>query len=455
MARKYITVLGLFMVIGFAAVTTILTINATIKLTANNEQFEKDIVFTSASTTDAGTASIIKDGKEITYNSKKLIMLGDEETLNFIIKNKSTAYDALVTINCIVNSTDFKDYVAVKNNQDRYELAAGQSKEGSVTVRLIKSYTGETDQQVNFTCTLDALAKSIGTYEDDGEINPPSEITSPKITFNANGGEGEMLELTIGEGETVTLPNNKFSWEYHNFAKWNTEPDGTGDEYLNGAEINVSEDITLYAQWAYYGTEIQSTYENIYTSIDSKNPYINKMPYYTGNHHSVYRLMNYASHNYINSIGDLTVSNEARKTRVLNGTNTNIFTKSVSDEWVLLYFYAAYLTTNVSISDLNIIFDDEKSCNIRDAIDDGYIEPLVLYGSYHMMGNYLWYDIDKLIDGGTTERSNYADAVILFKVKTKAKLTGLTFTTNQNWNTTGDGLEVREYPDLDLSITPF
>lgn len=455
MARKYITVLILFMVIGFALVTTTLTIKATIKLSANNEQFEKDIVFTYASATDTGTASIIKDGKEITYNSKKLVMLGDEETLNFIIKNKSTAYDALVTINCVANSNDFKDYVEVKNNQDRYELAAGQSKEGSVTVRLIKSYAEETDQQVSFTCTLDALAKSIGTYEDDGEVNPPSEIASPKITFNANGGEGEMSELTVDEGETITLPNNKFSWEYHGFAKWNTKPDGSGDEYLNGAEINISEDITLYAQWAYYGTEIQSTYENIYTSLDSKNPYISKRPYYIGNYHSLYNLMGYASHNYINSTEGLTIANSTTKTRVLNGTNTNTFTKSVSDEWVSIHLHAAYWTTYVSISNLKIIFGDGNSYYLSDAVKNGYIEPLVLYESSHTAGNYLWVYVDKLIEGGSTERSSYPWAVILFKVKTKANLTGLTFTTNQNWDTTGDGIEVMEYPNLELSITPF
>ena len=67
------------------------------------------------------------------------------------------------------------------------------------------------------------------------------------ITFNANGGSGDMDPLNIGD--SITLPQNKFTRENYRFAGWNTKPDGTGTYYSDEDTISVDTSTILYAQW--------------------------------------------------------------------------------------------------------------------------------------------------------------------------------------------------------------
>ena len=58
-----------------------------------------------------------------------------------------------------------------------------------------------------------------------------------------------MAKLTATEGETVTLTANAFKRTGYTFAGWNTDPNGKGTSYANGAKVEVTGDMTLYAQW--------------------------------------------------------------------------------------------------------------------------------------------------------------------------------------------------------------
>lgn len=70
------------------------------------------------------------------------------------------------------------------------------------------------------------------------------------IKFNANGGTGSMETLELDRGDTVTLPANTFTRQNYTFLCWNTEADGSGTSYADGATlVTVRENITLYAQW--------------------------------------------------------------------------------------------------------------------------------------------------------------------------------------------------------------
>lgn len=77
----------------------------------------------------------------------------------------------------------------------------------------------------------------------DGETE---EIT---ITFNANGGKGSMEPQTVESGTTVMLNANTFTREHYTFGAWNTQSDGNGAVYRNGATVNFTENTTLYAIW--------------------------------------------------------------------------------------------------------------------------------------------------------------------------------------------------------------
>ena len=80
--------------------------------------------------------------------------------------------------------------------------------------------------------------------------NEPKVITHT-ITFDANGGDGEMNRQIIVHNSATSLTKNSFSQYRNCFLWWTTEADGSGTKYFDGAVIKPLSDITLYAQWEY------------------------------------------------------------------------------------------------------------------------------------------------------------------------------------------------------------
>ena len=73
------------------------------------------------------------------------------------------------------------------------------------------------------------------------------------VSFDGNGSDGgssmDSITVTYGAG-AVTLPANTFTKTGYTFSGWNTQTDGNGDAYDDGALIsNLLSSITLYAQW--------------------------------------------------------------------------------------------------------------------------------------------------------------------------------------------------------------
>jgi hypothetical protein len=69
------------------------------------------------------------------------------------------------------------------------------------------------------------------------------------ITFNANGGRGNMSSVDANYAELFTIPTNRFTHAEQDFVCWNTKADGSGKTYMETDKFSVSSDITLYAQW--------------------------------------------------------------------------------------------------------------------------------------------------------------------------------------------------------------
>lgn len=73
------------------------------------------------------------------------------------------------------------------------------------------------------------------------------------ITFNANGGEGNMEPQRFEVGVDTALNTNAFTRENYNFIGWNTAADGSGATYADeGAILELTGDMTLYAQWQFW-----------------------------------------------------------------------------------------------------------------------------------------------------------------------------------------------------------
>ncbi len=71
------------------------------------------------------------------------------------------------------------------------------------------------------------------------------------IKFNKNGGSGTMSDQVVSYNTATNLTTNSFTAPAGKvFAGWNTEADGSGTRYEDGASITLTSNITLYAQWA-------------------------------------------------------------------------------------------------------------------------------------------------------------------------------------------------------------
>jgi len=96
-------------------------------------------------------------------------------------------------------------------------------------------------------------------YEDEEEVVLTSNLTLCAqweedvvyytVTFNANGGDGEMGDQEIETGVEAELNANEFTYEGYTFVEWNTEADGSGISYEDEEEIVLTSDLILYAQW--------------------------------------------------------------------------------------------------------------------------------------------------------------------------------------------------------------
>ena len=72
--------------------------------------------------------------------------------------------------------------------------------------------------------------------------------TPKTVTFDANGGTGTMAPQSSGTAES--LEPNEFTRADYAFTGWNTQGNGSGTSYANGATYGFTSDATLYAQWA-------------------------------------------------------------------------------------------------------------------------------------------------------------------------------------------------------------
>lgn len=114
--KKSILVLVVLLSIGFAAVTTTLTINGTLRLGANQDNFKDNLIFTKAELTyseDVSTeaeegenATISEDGKSISFTTRTLKNIGSVATLTYDITNNSQYTAEFTGITCkVTNAT--------------------------------------------------------------------------------------------------------------------------------------------------------------------------------------------------------------------------------------------------------------------------------------------------------------------------------------------------------------
>ena len=118
--------------------------------------------------------------------------------------------------------------------------------------------------------TLKAIAVCNGYADSSVASMTFASLKTYKITFKSNGGKGKMSRQSIAKGVPTAISNNKFSKKYYTFAGWNTKANGKGKTYKNKANIKLTKNITLYAQWKL--TKYKITYKLNGGKNAKKNP---------------------------------------------------------------------------------------------------------------------------------------------------------------------------------------
>ena len=118
------------------------------------------------------------------------------------------------------------------------------------------------------------------------------------------------------------------------------------------------------------------------------------------------------------------------------------FIEETNNNWILIYFNAASHTS--------------KAKTIKEAVKENYIEPLVLVQSRLIANRNLgWKDFINILDGNSTDVGGYPVGILVLKVKSKASLTSIKFTTDYDWDNESDGLGIWKIDNFELSTKPF
>ena len=219
--RSAIIVAIVFMMIGFAAVSTSLIINSNIKVSENNEDFS--VIFTAASLDGEDVySSVVDDTKKIiTFTSKDLMKIGDTSTLTYEVTNNSNNYDAEVRVTCVSKDATTAKHTSIKNELEGNEtkVLAKESLNGTLTITLDKTSTEEIIEE--YVCSLEFNGVERNELGYDG----PTEWT-----FEYTGGEQIFIAPISGKYKLET---------------WGAQGGNYDDTYYGGYGGYSTGEITL------------------------------------------------------------------------------------------------------------------------------------------------------------------------------------------------------------------
>lgn len=235
------------MMIGFAAITTVLFINGTIKVKNGGTDFLNDVVFTKAET-ESGEANISGDGKSMTFTTNELINAKDEFLLNFEVTNKNKSIDGDVEIECgpTNNEEAFNEYITSVINPKHFELKATESQEGTLKVTLNKINFNE-DFDIEYGCRLVAYAIGSENYAGDASFVADNGVAKPKIDE-----DNKLIPVTLADDGKVTMVSkDDDNWYNYRAKKWANAViliDSPSQSYQEGDTIK-EDDIESYFVW--------------------------------------------------------------------------------------------------------------------------------------------------------------------------------------------------------------
>ena len=271
--RSAIIVAIVFMMIGFAAVSTTLIINGNTKVSENIDDFS--VIFTKASLDgdDVYSTAVDDTKKAITFTSKDLMKVGDSSTLRYEVTNNSNNYDAEIKVTCVPKGGTTAKYTSIKNKLEGNAtiVKAKESINGNLTITLNKTSLEEVSEE--YTCKLEFNAverteAGIEKVYTEKLLNG----TDPVLSDN-------LIPVTIKDNGEVTYADITKEWYSYEDKVWaNAVILEDGANYNVGDTIQES-DIQSYFVWIpryrYKLFNVDNTSKDsktytIYTDVPSK-----------------------------------------------------------------------------------------------------------------------------------------------------------------------------------------
>jgi prepilin-type N-terminal cleavage/methylation domain-containing protein len=135
---------------------------------------------------------------------------------------------------------------------------------------------------------------------------------------------------------------------------------------------------------------------------------------------------------------------------VTYNNNVDVNVNNINN-WIRLYFYFGNGGAN-EISNVKITFDGSLEMTIEEAVNQDYIEPLVLLGSSRSGTGYYFPDTFNIISGGSSGTGNFPLTYVLIKPKNK-KLINISFDSSKELLSTQANFQVHEFNNYDISLT--
>jgi hypothetical protein len=99
------------------------------------------------------------------------------------------------------------------------------------------------------------------SYNSSGLITVPSQSASFTLSYNGNGSTGGSMPTQ--NGTQITVLDNGFTLDGETFVRWNTQPNGSGQNYSPGDTISLTANTTLFVIWSNTDTTTGTDWSNI------------------------------------------------------------------------------------------------------------------------------------------------------------------------------------------------
>lgn len=193
---KYYIPILLFIVVGFAIVTTSLSLEGNTSIVTNDEDFK--VYFSKTLVNDVVNEKIVENSTTLSFENN-LKSIGETYKIDYEVTNSSKNFDANITMTC----TEGNDYISVVNTFDTTKpLNARSTRNGTLVLKKLKSNSND-DLSHNITCTLNATAIE-RTEIDNGDV-PSSLVPYPYKIGNEVTIDTETFNIISETDNTVTL----------------------------------------------------------------------------------------------------------------------------------------------------------------------------------------------------------------------------------------------------------